>query len=70
MSHKAEGKTYLITGGASLIGSHIADQLLAAGAAEIRLLDNFSLGAPETIATSKTTRASNASAAISYASTN
>lgn len=41
---------YLITGGASLIGSHIADQLLAAGAREVRLLDNYSLGTPATIA--------------------
>lgn len=44
------GKAYLITGGASLIGSHLADVLLAAGAAEVRLLDNFSLGTPDTIA--------------------
>jgi len=50
MSHSGSGKTYLITGGASLIGSHLADGLLAAGAGEIRLLDNFSLGTPETIA--------------------
>jgi UDP-glucose 4-epimerase len=41
---------YLITGGASLIGSHIADQLLADGAHEVRLLDNYALGAPSTIA--------------------
>ena len=41
---------YLITGGASLIGSHIADRLLADGAQEIRLLDNYSLGTPSTIA--------------------
>jgi UDP-glucose 4-epimerase len=41
---------YLITGGASLIGSHIADQLLADGAKEIRLLDNYSLGTPASIA--------------------
>ena len=41
---------YLITGGASLIGSHIADQLLADGAHEVRLLDNYSLGTPSTIA--------------------
>jgi UDP-glucose 4-epimerase len=41
---------YLITGGASLIGSHIADQLLEAGAREVRLLDNYSLGTPATIA--------------------
>lgn len=50
MKRDCTGKTYLITGGASLIGSHIADALLAAGAGEIRLLDNFSLGNPETIA--------------------
>ena len=41
---------YLITGGASLIGSHIADQLLADGAREVRLLDNYSLGTPAAIA--------------------
>jgi UDP-glucose 4-epimerase len=41
---------YLVTGGASLIGSHIADQLLADGAKEVRLLDNYSLGTPATIA--------------------
>jgi UDP-glucose 4-epimerase len=50
MDHDCTGKSYLITGGASLIGSHIADHLLAAGAGEIRLLDNFSLGTPGTIA--------------------
>ena len=47
--HVAKG-IYLITGGASLIGSHIADQLLADGAKEVRLLDNYSLGTPSTIA--------------------
>jgi UDP-glucose 4-epimerase len=50
VSHHCSGKSYLITGGASLIGSHIADRLLADGAAEVRLLDNFSLGTPDTIA--------------------
>jgi UDP-glucose 4-epimerase len=44
------GKAYLITGGASLIGSHLADALLAADASEVRLLDNFALGTPDTIA--------------------
>ncbi|MFM6828861.1 MAG: NAD-dependent epimerase/dehydratase family protein, partial [Novosphingobium sp.] len=39
-----------ITGGASLIGSHVADRLLAEGAGEVALLDNFSLGTPETVA--------------------
>jgi UDP-glucose 4-epimerase len=41
---------YLITGGASLIGSHIADQLLGDGAQDVRLLDNYALGTPSTIA--------------------
>jgi UDP-glucose 4-epimerase len=34
----------LITGGAGLVGSHIADQLVRAGAAEIVVLDNFVRG--------------------------
>ncbi len=50
MTTGVAGKAYLITGGASLIGSHIADQLLAQDAREVRLLDNFALGTPETIA--------------------
>ncbi|MBV6271348.1 NAD-dependent epimerase/dehydratase family protein [Alcaligenaceae bacterium CGII-47] len=50
MSMTIEGKSYLITGGASLVGSHICDSLLQAGAKEVRLLDNFSLGTPATIA--------------------
>lgn len=43
------GGRFVITGGASLIGSHVADQLLAQGAREVVLLDNFSLGTPETV---------------------
>jgi UDP-glucose 4-epimerase len=38
-----EGRV-LITGGAGLIGSHIADALVAAGAVDIVVLDNFSRG--------------------------
>ncbi len=45
----ANGK-FVVTGGASLIGSHVADRLLAEGAREVVLLDNFSLGTPETVA--------------------
>ena len=44
------GRRFVITGGASLIGSHVADRLLAEGAGEVVLLDNFSLGTPETVA--------------------
>ena len=39
-----QGARVLITGGAGLIGSHIADLLLPAGVAEIRVLDNLSRG--------------------------
>lgn len=44
------GGRFVITGGASLIGSHVADQLLAAGAAQVVLLDNYSLGTPAAVA--------------------
>lgn len=44
------GGRFVITGGASLIGSHVADRLLVEGAREIVLLDNFALGTPETVA--------------------
>lgn len=50
MSNEIANAKYLITGGASLIGSHLADALLAAGAAEVRLLDNYALGTPDMIA--------------------
>ena len=44
------GNKFVITGGASLIGSHVADRLLAEGAGEVVLLDNFSLGTPDAVA--------------------
>lgn len=44
------GKQFLVTGGASLIGSHIADKLLAQGAKGVRLFDNLSLGSESAIA--------------------
>ena len=40
----------LITGGAGLIGSHIADQLIPEGVAEIVVLDNFVRGRRENLA--------------------
>jgi UDP-glucose 4-epimerase len=43
------GGRFVITGGASLIGSHIADTLISQGAREVVLLDNFALGTPETV---------------------
>jgi UDP-glucose 4-epimerase len=42
--NSVEGKKILITGGAGFIGSATADQLLGAGAAEVRVLDNFVRG--------------------------
>jgi UDP-glucose 4-epimerase len=46
---KIKGGKFLITGGASQIGAHITEQLLAADAREVVLFDNYSLGTPEGI---------------------
>jgi UDP-glucose 4-epimerase len=40
---------YVVVGGASLLGSHIGKQLLDAGAKEVVLLDNLSLGSASAI---------------------
>lgn len=45
-----EGARALITGGAGLIGSHVADLLVAGGAAEVVVLDNLSRGRVENLA--------------------
>ncbi|MCI0621677.1 MAG: SDR family NAD(P)-dependent oxidoreductase [Acidobacteria bacterium] len=44
-----KSKRALITGGGGLIGSHIADQLVAGGAKEILILDNFVRGRRENL---------------------
>jgi UDP-glucose 4-epimerase len=44
-----EGQHCLVTGGAGTIGSTIVDQLVAANAAEIVVLDNFVRGRPENL---------------------
>ena len=44
------GGRFLVTGGASLIGSHLTQQLLEAGAATVILFDNYALGSPEVAA--------------------
>ena len=44
------GGRFLVTGGAGTIGSTIVDQLAAAGASEIVVLDNFVRGRPENLA--------------------
>jgi UDP-glucose 4-epimerase len=45
-----DGSVCLVTGGAGTIGSSIVDQLVIAGAAEIRVLDNFVRGRKENLA--------------------
>jgi UDP-glucose 4-epimerase len=42
--NRLEGSCCFVTGGAGFIGSTIVDQLLDAGAAEVRVLDNFVRG--------------------------
>jgi UDP-glucose 4-epimerase len=44
------GTCCLVTGGAGFVGSAIVDQLLAAGAAEVRVLDNFVRGSWDNLA--------------------
>src|SRR5919198_381902 len=46
----AQDQRTLITGGAGLVGSHIADQLVRAGAGEIIVLDNFVRGRRDNLA--------------------
>jgi UDP-glucose 4-epimerase len=45
-----QGERCLVTGGAGTIGSTIVDQLVAAGASEITVLDNFVRGRPANLA--------------------
>lgn len=52
MTHQIQGSTILVTGGAGLIGSAIVDQLLDAGAAEVRILDNLVRGRMHNLQTS------------------
>lgn len=49
MTHSLEEATVLVTGGAGLIGSHIVDQLLDEGAAEVRVFDNLVRGRMENL---------------------
>lgn len=44
MMEQIAGRKFFVTGGAGFIGSHIVDDLLVRGAAEVRVLDNFVRG--------------------------
>jgi UDP-glucose 4-epimerase len=44
------GRRALVTGGAGVIGSHIADELVRRGTHEVVVLDDFSRGRPENLA--------------------
>jgi UDP-glucose 4-epimerase len=44
MSRSVRGKHALVTGGAGFIGSHLVDALIAAGVADVTVVDNFFLG--------------------------
>jgi UDP-glucose 4-epimerase len=44
-----KNEKFVVVGGASLLGSHIGEQLLNAGASEVVLLDNLSLGSTDNI---------------------
>lgn len=46
---KISGSRFVITGGVSLIGSHITEVLLSRGAQHVTLFDNYSLSTPETV---------------------
>src|SRR5439155_5731913 len=47
---RLRGCRALVTGGAGLIGSHIVDELVSAGADEIVVVDNFVRGSRENLA--------------------
>src|SRR5581483_4790497 len=56
MTRSLEGATVLVTGGAGLIGSHIIDRLIDAGAGEIRVLDDLSRGRVANLASAQARR--------------
>jgi UDP-glucose 4-epimerase len=51
-----EGATVLVTGGAGLVGSHVVDRLIDAGAGEIRVLDNLVRGRMANLASARARR--------------
>ena len=57
----------LITGGAGLVGSHIADMLVDGGAAEVVVFDNFTRGRLENLAHARAAIDQNAGNALDIA---
>ena len=57
--NRIKGARFLVTGGAGFVGSAIVDQLLDAGAAEVRVLDNFVRGTWSNLSTALETRRAN-----------
>jgi UDP-glucose 4-epimerase len=53
MAFDFRGSRVLVTGGAGFIGSHLVDQLLAAGADEVRVIDDFVRGRHENLEAAK-----------------
>ena len=51
------GRRFLVTGGAGTIGSTIVDQLVASGADDVVVLDNFVRGRPENLTLARESRA-------------
>jgi len=51
MTQPLQGQRMLVTGGAGTIGSHVVDQLVGAGAADVVVLDNFVRGRMPNLAT-------------------
>lgn len=47
---QVKDRKFLVVGGAGFIGSHVVDQLLEAGASQVRIYDNFARGRMENLA--------------------
>jgi UDP-glucose 4-epimerase len=54
--HSLRGVRALVTGGAGLIGSHVVDQLIEIGAAEVVVLDNLTRGRRSALAQAQVSR--------------